>query len=152
MADRPIRIPGPDHPITVEPNPNRVVVTLAGKVIADTREALTLREASYPPAQYVPRQDVDMAAIERPAMTTYCPYKGDAAYFSIRAGGDRAVDAIWTYAVDILRIEEGLLAEHWNVLQDEANRAGSVSGFPMFGDVFPVEASRGCGGVSARAG
>ena len=97
MTDRPIRIPGPDHPITSEPNRNRVVVTLAGKVIADTRAALTLREASYPPVQYIPRADVDMAALARSETRTWCPYKGEAAYFSIPAGGNRSVDAIWTY-------------------------------------------------------
>ena len=97
MTDRAMKIPGLDHPITVEPNPKRVVVTLAGKVIADTREALTLREASYPPVQYVPRGDVDMAALARSETRTWCPYKGEAAYFSIPAGGDRSADAIWTY-------------------------------------------------------
>ena len=66
-------------------------------MIADTRDALTLREASYPPVQYIPRKDVDMAALARSATTTYCPYKGEAAYFSIPAGGERSVDAIWTY-------------------------------------------------------
>jgi uncharacterized protein (DUF427 family) len=70
---------------------------LGGKVIADTTAALTLREAKYPPVQYVPRRDVDMAALTRSDTTSYCPYKGDAAYFSIAAGGERSVDAIWTY-------------------------------------------------------
>ena len=97
MADRPIKIPGPDHPITVEPNGGRVVVTLAGKVIADTRAALSLREASYPPVLYFPREDVDMAALSRSETRTYCPYKGEAAYYSISGGGERSVDAIWTY-------------------------------------------------------
>jgi uncharacterized protein (DUF427 family) len=97
MTDRTIKIPGPNHPITVEPNQGRVVVTLGGRVVADTGEALTLREAGYPPVQYIPRKDVDMAALARSATTTYCPYKGEAAYFSVPAGGDRSVDAIWTY-------------------------------------------------------
>ena len=97
MPERTIKIPGPDHPITIEPSPGRVVVALGGRVIADTRAALTLREANYPPVQYIPRKDVDMAALARSATTTYCPYKGEATYFSIPAGGDRSVDAIWTY-------------------------------------------------------
>lgn len=97
MTERTIKIPGPDHPITIEPNPGRVVVTLGGRVIADTRAALTLREANYPPVQYIPRKDVDMAALARSTTATYCPYKGEAAYYSIPAGGDRSVDAIWTY-------------------------------------------------------
>ncbi len=97
MTERAIKIPGPDHPITIERNPNRVVVKLGGRVIADTRDALTLREAKYPPVQYIPRRDVDMAALARSANQTYCPYKGEASYFSIPAGGERSVDAIWTY-------------------------------------------------------
>ena len=97
MADRSIKLPGPDHPITIEANPSRVVVTIGGKVIADTRQALTLREAAYPAVQYVPREDVDMAALTRSGHTTYCPYKGDASYYSIPAGGDRSLNAVWTY-------------------------------------------------------
>jgi uncharacterized protein (DUF427 family) len=90
MTTKPIKIPGPDHPITIEPNTSRVVVTLAGQVIADTREALTLREASYPAVQYVPRKDVDMTLPARSNHETYCPYKGDASYYSIPVG--RAID------------------------------------------------------------
>ena len=97
MTERTVKIPGPDHPITIQPNQGRVVVTLGEGVIADTREALTLREASYPPVQYIPRKDVDMTALTRSATTTYCPYKGEASYFSIPAGGERSADAIWTY-------------------------------------------------------
>jgi uncharacterized protein (DUF427 family) len=73
------------------------VVTVGGKVIADTSDALTLREASYPAVQYIPRRDVDMAALARSEHTTYCPYKGDASYYSIPAGGDRSRNAVWTY-------------------------------------------------------
>jgi uncharacterized protein (DUF427 family) len=97
MADRSVKIPGPDHPISIEVNPSRVVVTAGGKVIADTSDALTLREASYPAVQYIPRRDVDMAALTRSEHTTYCPYKGDASYYSIPAGGDRSLNAVWTY-------------------------------------------------------
>jgi uncharacterized protein (DUF427 family) len=97
MTDKPIKSPGPDHPISIEPNPSRVVVKVSGKIIADTHGALMLREASYPPVQYIPRRDVDMAALTRSEHTTYCPYKGDASYYSIPAGGDRSRDAVWTY-------------------------------------------------------
>jgi uncharacterized protein (DUF427 family) len=97
MSDKRMKIPGPDHPISIEANPSRVVVKVSGQVIADTSDALTLREASYPAVQYIPRRDVDMAALTRSEHTTFCPYKGDASYFSIPAGGDRSVDAVWTY-------------------------------------------------------
>ena len=97
MAQKPVKVPGPDHPITVERNAKRVTVTLAGRVVADTRAALTLREASYPPVQYIPRQDVDMTLLRRTEHRTYCPYKGDCAYYSIPLGGERAVNAVWSY-------------------------------------------------------
>jgi uncharacterized protein (DUF427 family) len=94
---RTVKIPGPDHPITIEPNGSHIVVKLAGKVIADTRKALTLREANYPPVQYIPRNDVDMTLLERTDHQTYCPYKGECSYYSIPVGGDRSVNAVWTY-------------------------------------------------------
>jgi uncharacterized protein (DUF427 family) len=97
MPDKPIKVPGPQHPITIEPNPARVVVTVAGRVIADSRDALTLREAGYPPVHYIPRQDVDMTLLERTGHTTYCPFKGDCAYYSIPIGGERSTNAVWTY-------------------------------------------------------
>jgi uncharacterized protein (DUF427 family) len=96
-AGKTVKIPGPDHPITIEPNPSHVVVTLGGKVIADTRNALTLREAAYPAVQYIPRKDVDMTLLERTNHATYCPYKCDSGYFSIPLGGERSVNAVWTY-------------------------------------------------------
>jgi len=97
MTTKTVRIPGPDHPITITANPRRVVVTVGGKVVADSRAALTLQEAAYPPVLYLPRSDVDMAQLERTAHATYCPYKGDCAYYSVPGGGERAVNAVWTY-------------------------------------------------------
>jgi uncharacterized protein (DUF427 family) len=97
MTDRAMKIPGPDHPISIAANSSRVVVTVGGRTIADTRNALTLKEASYPAVQYIPRRDVDMSALTRSDHTTYCPYKGDASYYSIPAGGDRSANAVWTY-------------------------------------------------------
>jgi len=96
MADKVVKIPGPDHPISIEANLSRVVVKVGGRIVADTRGALTLREASYPTVQYIPRRDVDMAALVRSEHTTYCPYKGDASYYSIPAGGNRSKNAVWT--------------------------------------------------------
>jgi len=96
-AARPIRGPGPDHPITIAASPARYVVTVAGRVVADTREALLLREASYPAVPYIPRKDVDMTLLARTDHATYCPYKGDCCYFSIPLGGARADNAVWSY-------------------------------------------------------
>jgi uncharacterized protein (DUF427 family) len=97
MESRQIKHPGPDHPITIEPNPARVVVSVAGRVVADTSHALTLREATYPVVQYIPRGDVDLSLLERTDHATYCPYKGECAYYSIPAGGARSANAVWTY-------------------------------------------------------
>ena len=97
MADRIMKIPGPDHPITIAPNPKRVLVKAGDVVIADTKRGITLREANYPPVQYIPREDVRMDLLQRSQTHTYCPYKGEASYFSIPAGGEKSVDAVWTY-------------------------------------------------------
>ncbi|HWD10307.1 MAG TPA: DUF427 domain-containing protein [Solirubrobacteraceae bacterium] len=97
MSVREIRQPGPDHPITVEANPRRIVVSVAGTVIADTRDAVTLREASYAPVHYVPLADVDQSLLESSDHATYCPYKGECSYYSIPLGGERSVNAVWEY-------------------------------------------------------
>jgi uncharacterized protein (DUF427 family) len=94
---RPVRLPGPDHPITIAANPRRVIVTAGGHVVADTRAALTLREADYPAVQYIPRADVDLALLQRSDHGSYCPYKGEASYYGIPAAGERAANAAWTY-------------------------------------------------------
>jgi len=86
-----------DHPIRISPNSNRVRVRLGDKVVVDTKRALTLFEASYPGVQYVPREDADMSLLTRTAHKTHCPYKGDAAYYSITANGRTAENAVWTY-------------------------------------------------------
>jgi uncharacterized protein (DUF427 family) len=97
MTDKPIRIPGPDHPITIAPSPERVVVKVAGRVVADTEKALMLRESSYPGVVYIPREDVDMTLLARTDHATYCPYKGECAYYSIPIGGAQSANAVWTY-------------------------------------------------------
>jgi uncharacterized protein (DUF427 family) len=101
-----MKVPGPDHPITIERNPSRVIVSVAGRVVADTREALTLREATYPAVQYVPRKDVDMSLLERTDHATYCPYKGECGYYSIPVGGERSVNAVWTYEAPYTSVDE----------------------------------------------
>jgi len=97
MKQKQIKVPGPDHPIFIQRNPARIVVSVAGSVIADTRNAVTLREADYPPVQYIPREDVDLSQLKRTDHVTYCPYKGDCNYYSVPAGGRKSVNAVWTY-------------------------------------------------------
>jgi uncharacterized protein (DUF427 family) len=92
-----MKLPGPDHPISITPTPGKVRVLLGGQVVAETTRALTLQEASYPPVQYVPRTDAAMALLEKTARSTHCPYKGDANYYSIAAGTKRAENAVWSY-------------------------------------------------------
>jgi uncharacterized protein (DUF427 family) len=92
-----MKIPGPDHPITISANPKRVRVRAGDIVIADTTRALTLKEASYPAVQYLPREDANMELLERTERVTHCPYKGDANYFSIHANGKTLDNAIWSY-------------------------------------------------------
>jgi uncharacterized protein (DUF427 family) len=94
---KPKKIPGPDHPISIQPGRHRVVVSVAGRVIADTRDALHLREANYPPVYYVPRKDADMSLLTRTQRSTYCPYKGDCSYYSIPIGGEKSTNAVWSY-------------------------------------------------------
>jgi uncharacterized protein (DUF427 family) len=97
MNSKSIKVPGPDHPIIITPTKNRVTAIVDGKRIANTREALTLKEAAYPPVQYIPRKDVDMTQLQRTTHRTYCPYKGECVYFSIPVGGERSVNAAWSY-------------------------------------------------------
>jgi uncharacterized protein (DUF427 family) len=92
-----MKIPGPDHPITISANPKRVRVSADGIVIAETTHALTLKEASYPAVQYVPREDSKMELLLRTDRVTHCPYKGDANYFSVNANGKVIENSIWTY-------------------------------------------------------
>jgi uncharacterized protein (DUF427 family) len=92
-----MKLPGPDHPITIDKNDKRVRVTFAGRVVADTSRALTLKEASYKPVFYIPRADADMSLLKRTVHATHCPYKGDASYFSIVADGRGAENAVWSY-------------------------------------------------------
>lgn len=99
MSSKPIKMPGPDHPITIEGATGRIVVTVAGQVIADSRDALILKEANHPGVPYFPRKDVKLALLERSDHATWCPYKGDCSYYSIPSGGARGVNAIWTYEV-----------------------------------------------------
>ena len=92
-----IKIPGPDHPITISPAGSKVRVTVAGKIVAESTRALRLDEKGYPPVYYLPRDDADMSLLVRATHYTYCPYKGDCTYFSIPIGGSKAECAVWTY-------------------------------------------------------
>jgi uncharacterized protein (DUF427 family) len=91
------KIPGPDHPITIEPAGVRVVARVGAQIVADTTQALTLREANYPPVHYIPLDDVDQSLLTPSATQTYCPYKGDASYYGITLAEGGLTDAVWSY-------------------------------------------------------
>lgn len=97
MTDKTIIQPGPNHPITVLANPRRVIVTAGGRIVANTTSALTLQEADYPAVQYIPMADVNQSQLRRTTSETYCPYKGDANYYSLSDTGDAGTDAVWIY-------------------------------------------------------
>ena len=92
-----MKLPGPDHPITVTPNPQRVRVEANGHVIADSIAAVTLQEASYPAVQYIPRADIEMGFFGRTDRQTNCPYKGDAHYFTLTIDGEVLESVAWSY-------------------------------------------------------
>jgi uncharacterized protein (DUF427 family) len=100
------KTPGPGHPIAIEPTAGRVVVILGGNTIADTRMALTLNEADYPPVLYIPRSDVNMSLLTRTNHSTYCPYKGDCSYYNISSGGPRSENGVWTYETPYEAVRE----------------------------------------------
>jgi uncharacterized protein (DUF427 family) len=91
------KIPGPEHPITIEPAGVRVVARVGAQIVADTTRALTMREASYPPVHYIPLGDVDQTLLTASTTQTYCPYKGDASYYSVTAADGELADAVWSY-------------------------------------------------------
>jgi uncharacterized protein (DUF427 family) len=97
VDERPVKEPGPGHPITIEPAGRRIRVTVAGRVVAESERALTLREAGYAPVHYFPPEDVDFTLLEPTDHTSWCPYKGEADYHSVPAGDERSVNAAWRY-------------------------------------------------------
>jgi uncharacterized protein (DUF427 family) len=111
-----MKIPGPDHPITITSSRDRVRVIVSGQAVADTTRALVLREAAYNPVFYIPREDAQMTLLERTARSTHCPYKGDASYYTIKAGGRVAENAVWSYETPypVMREIAGRLAFYPN--------------------------------------
>ncbi|MGH2834003.1 MAG: DUF427 domain-containing protein [Solirubrobacteraceae bacterium] len=97
MTDRPTLQPGPDHPITIQASEEQLIVSVDGRVVADTHDALILREANYPPVPYIPLKDVDTSLLQANDHSTYCPYKGQCSYYSIPIGGEGSVNAVWEY-------------------------------------------------------
>ena len=101
-----MKMPGSDHPIAITRNARRVRVHFAGRVIADTCRALTLKEAHYPPVQYIPREDVDVSAFTRTTRHTHCPYKGEASYFHLHTEDGMIENAVWSYETPLEQAQQ----------------------------------------------
>jgi uncharacterized protein (DUF427 family) len=125
MVEHVQKTPGPNHPIKVEPHSKHVVVTYKGAVIADTRNALRLTEASYGPVLYIPREDVDMTKLTRSAHATTCPFKGNCSYYNLPAGDARAANAVWTYETPYDSVAE--IREHLAFYPDRVEITESVA-------------------------
>jgi uncharacterized protein (DUF427 family) len=113
-----IKIPGPDHPITISPAESKLRVTVAGRIVAESTRALRLEEKGYLPVYYLPRSDADMLLLVRTRHYTYCPYKGDCSYYNISIGGSRSENAVWTYEKPheaVADIEQYLAFYPWRV-------------------------------------
>ncbi|MGC4110761.1 MAG: DUF427 domain-containing protein [Nocardioides sp.] len=104
--DKPVLVPGPDHPITVEPSTQKVTVSFGGRLIASTDEALVLQESTYRPVYYLPLGSVDASVLETSDHQTYCPYKGDASYYSLVDGSRRTQNAVWSYVAPYESVSE----------------------------------------------
>jgi uncharacterized protein (DUF427 family) len=109
------------HPISIAPVPGRVVVRWRGRIVVETTHALELREASYPPVLYLPREDADMSAFERTTRQTTCPFKGVANYFTLRAEGAHDDNAVWTYETPKVGVEA--IREHLAFYPDKVEIA-----------------------------
>lgn len=128
-----MKLPSPGHPITIAPNPKRVRVVFNGRLVVDTTRALTLKEATLRPVQYVPREDADMTLFERTAHASHCPFKGDAAYYSLKVDGRTAENAVWTYETPYPAVAEieGRLAfypERVDAIEELDEEAGASVG------------------------
>jgi uncharacterized protein (DUF427 family) len=127
---REMKVPGPDHPITVRPNPRRVTVRVGDRVVADTTAALVLSEATYPAVQYVPIADVDPEVLTPSDSHTYCPYKGEASYYHLAGGDGDIADAVWTYtepyaAVGAIASHVAFYPRHVRISESEPDGSGT---------------------------
>ncbi|MGW4099266.1 DUF427 domain-containing protein [Mycobacterium sp. NPDC004974] len=117
MTERQVLQPSAAHPIAITPTGRRVTVTIGGAIVAQTDDALTLQESTYPAVYYIPRADAVSETLTRSATTTYCPFKGEANYYHV--GG--VEDAVWTYEQPYPAVAE--IAGHLAFYPDKADIA-----------------------------
>ncbi|MFM1814836.1 MAG: hypothetical protein RLZ98_1531 [Pseudomonadota bacterium] len=93
-----MKLPSPAHPITIEKADGCVTVRAGGETVAKSENALLMLEGGHTPVFYIPRADTRMDLLVPTSHATYCSYKGDASYFSIRTAEGRMIeDAVWSY-------------------------------------------------------
>ena len=151
-----MKTPGPDHPITITPAARRWRALYSGHVIADSNNAIILKEAGYHPVIYFPREDVAMDYMSRTDQSTHCPYKGDAAYYTLLMDGHIAENAVWTYEkpYPAMALIEGRLAFYPNKVEvyevdDAAVNPHHIGDEARGGDVDAVVQHTDTGGGAA---
>lgn len=87
----------PDHRVEEQRTNERLQVEVNGEVIADSTDVIVVDEDEQPKRYYFPRSDVKMDLLERSDTKSKCPFKGEASYFTLRAGGEQLRDVVWTY-------------------------------------------------------
>lgn len=100
----------PDHKVVLTPADRRILVILGGETLADSTDALLCEETGHAPVYYLPMWDTRADAFSPTSRSTYCPYKGKASYWTVRAGGETADNAAWSY--DLPYDECAALAKH----------------------------------------
>lgn len=111
-------IDGPKHRLLLTPFPRRVRAEFAGATVLDTIDGALLHESNMLAKLYVPEADVDMSLLEASELTTHCPFKGDASYWSVRVGDHVAEDAAWGYRepLDAAMWLKGRVSVYWDRL------------------------------------
>ena len=87
----------PDYRVDLEQEPERVRVRVGTEVLADSARALLVKETKHEPVVYIPREDVRLDLFERSEHRTFCPFKGEASYWTLSASGRRDENAVWSY-------------------------------------------------------
>ena len=96
----------PSHTLRIDRHVRPVVIRFNGKVVAETRKAISLQEADYNPVAYIPIQDVKGEYLTPSDHVTNCPYKGDAQYWNVEVDGRIAKNAVWRYALPYDEVAE----------------------------------------------
>ena len=86
-----------NHKVELTKSEKHVRVIFNGEVVADSRRAIIVDESGYRPVYYFPREDARMNYMQRSDQHTYCPFKGEASYYTIAVEERKEENAVWTY-------------------------------------------------------